>query len=112
MTQISTPRGEEAERLDFWYNRADELYWMAIANQLLDGEYIRRATELDEQGVGEYYRALCNWDMFPNGPHPRLALHPFLLGTLPVRLPAPASQAGKRLQNPGWRRKGRAGPRT
>ena len=85
--QIPTPRGEEAERLDYYYDRADELCLMCEARQVEDGEFCTLAARLDEEGVGEYFRALCDFHSFPNT-RPRLALHPLLNGTLPRRLPA------------------------
>jgi hypothetical protein len=80
MEQISTPRGSEAERLDFWYDRCDELYWMAASNQLSNAKYTELAEELDREGVGHYYRALCDWERCPTFPHACLALHPLLRG--------------------------------
>jgi len=88
-SQIHTPRGEEADRLDYWYDRCDELYWMASANQLDAKHYNELAAALGDEGVGEYYRALCKWELFPNSPHPRIALHPLLRG-FPAR-PEPAA---------------------
>ena len=49
------PRGTEVDRLDYWYNRCDELYWMAAANQLSRTKYTELAEELDREGVGEHY---------------------------------------------------------
>jgi hypothetical protein len=83
--QIPTPRGEEAERLDYYYARADQLCLMAESRQVTDAEYCNMAAILDAEGVGEYFRALCDFHNF--SVRPRLALHPFLHGTLPVRLP-------------------------
>jgi hypothetical protein len=100
--EIATPRGSEADRLDFWYDRCDELYWMAAAGQLDDDQYNALAAALDAEGVGEYYRALCDWERCPTFPHARLALHPLLRG-FPAR-PEPASAARPR--------KAQAGPRT
>jgi hypothetical protein len=94
VTQISTPRGEEAERLDYWFDRCDELYWMAASGQLEDEQYTALAAALDLEGVGHYYRALCAWEAFPTAPHARLALHPLLRG-FPAR-PEPASAARPR----------------
>jgi hypothetical protein len=84
----STPRGSEADRLDYWYDRCDELYWEAASynkKKLSDREYCKRAARLDEEGVGEYFRALCD-DWFTARPH--LDLHPLLQG--PATLPASA----------------------
>ena len=105
--QIPTPRGEEAERLDYFYDRADELCLMCEAKQVGDEEFCRLAQRLDEEGVGGYFRALCDFHSFPNM-HPRLALHPLLNGTLPVRLPAEPGRPPK----PAKKRKGPIGPRT
>jgi len=94
-SQIPTPRGEEAERLDWWYDRADELYRLTSANQLEENQYKDLAAALDDEGVGEYYRALCDWNSFPNT-HPRIALHPLLRG-LPAKGPAgPECSAAER----------------
>ena len=57
---MATPRGEEADRLDWWYDRCDELYYMRKANQLEDDLYHKLAAALDDEGVGLYYRALCD----------------------------------------------------
>ena len=97
--QIPTPRGEEADRLDYWYNRADQLYWMTVDDQISWETHIELATLLDEEGVGEYYRALCSWEHFTM--RPRIELHPLLLGYPPVKLPcvalkAPASEQRRR----------------
>jgi hypothetical protein len=89
--QIPTPRGEEAERLDYWYDRADQLYWMTTADQVSHQQHIELATALDDEGVGEYYRALCAWEHFTM--HPRLAVHPLLLGYPAVKLPCVALKA-------------------
>ena len=83
--QIPTPRGEEAERLDWYYNRADELCLMSEARQVDDELYCALATRLDDEGVGEYFRALCDFHNFSI--RPRLALHLLLRGVLPVKLP-------------------------
>ncbi len=83
--QIPTPRGEEAERLNYYYDRADELCLMCEARQVEDGEFCRMAQRLDDEGVGEYFRALCDFHNFSI--RPRLALRPLLNGVLPVRLP-------------------------
>ena len=83
--QIPTPRGEEAERLDYYYARADQLCLMAEARQLKDEEFCRMAQLLDAEGVGEYFRALCDFHNFSIRPH--LALHPLLKGTPRVELP-------------------------
>jgi hypothetical protein len=77
MSQISTPRGEEAERLDYYYDCADQLCLMALDRQVSEDEYCRRATMLDEEGVGGYFRALCDPTF---NLQPRLALHPLLHG--------------------------------
>jgi hypothetical protein len=100
--QIPTPRGEEAERLDYYYNRADELCLMAEARQVTDEEYCRMAQRLDDEGVGEYFRALCDFHSFPNT-RPRLALHPLLRGVLPVVLPAEAGRPAKKKVQAGLR---------
>ncbi len=86
--QIPTPRGEEAERLDYWYDRADALYWMTVCDQVNYEQHIELATELDNEGVGEYYRALCDWEHFTV--RPRLELNPLLLGVPRVKLPVAA----------------------
>ena len=104
--QIPTPRGEEAERLDYYYDRADQLCLMCEANQVEDDEFCRMAEMLDAQGVGEYFRALCDYHSFPTV-RPRLALHPLLNGTRPVRLPAEPGRPPK-----PKKKTERAGPRT
>ncbi len=101
--QIPTPRAEEAERLDYYYDRADELCLMCEANQIEDGEFCTLAARLDSEGVGEYFRALCDFHNFPNT-RPRLALHPLLNGTRQVRLPAEPGRPPKK-------KAGRAAPR-
>ena len=93
--QIPTPRGEEAERLDYYYDRADELCLMAEARQVTDEEFCSMAQRLDDEGVGEYFRALCDFHSFPNT-RPRLALHPLLRGVRPVVLPAEAGRPPKK----------------
>ncbi len=104
--QIPTPRGEEAERLDYYYARADQLCLMAEARQVKDEEYCLMAQRLDEEGVGEYFRALCDFHNFSI--RPRLALHPLLNGTLPVRLPDEPGRPAK----PKKKRKERVWPGT
>jgi hypothetical protein len=101
--QIPTPRGEEADRLDYFYDRADELCLMSEARQVKDEEFCRMAEKLDAEGVGGYFRALCDFHNFSL--RPRLALHPLLNGTLPVRLPDEPGRPAKP------KKKARAGPR-
>ncbi len=96
--QISTPRGEEAERLDYYYDRADELCLMSEARQVTDEEFCRMAQRLDDEGVGEYFRALCDHHSFPNT-RPRLALHPLLRGVRAVVLPAEAGRPPKKKES-------------
>ena len=100
--QIPTPRGEEAERLDWYYARADELCLMVEAHQVADEDFCRMAQRLDDQGVGEYFRALCDFHSFPNT-RPRPALHPLLRGVRPVVLPAEAGRPPKRKGQAGHR---------
>jgi hypothetical protein len=104
--QIPTPRGEEAERLDYYYARADQLCLMAEARQVTDEEYCRMAEMLDAEGVGEYFRALCDFHNFSI--RPRLALHPLLNGTRSVRLPEEPGRPPK----PKKKRRVLNGPRT
>ena len=78
----STPRGEEADRLDYWYDRCDELYFMRKANQLDDDLYHKLAAALDDEGVGEYYRALCDPSFTTR---PKQDLNPLLRG-YPLKL--------------------------
>ena len=99
--QIPTPRGEEAERLDYFFDRADELCLMCEARQVEDELYCTLAARLDDEGVGHYFRALCDFHNF--SVRPRLELHPLLNGTLPVRLPAEPGRP------PKPKKKGRAG---
>jgi hypothetical protein len=85
---ISTPRGSEADALDYWFDQCDVLFWEASSSskkKLCNEEYCRRATRLDDEGVGHYYRALCNWELFPKEPHPRLVLHPLMQGPVSAK---------------------------
>ena len=93
--QIPTPRDEEAERLDYYYDRADELCLMCEARQVTEEDFCRMAQRLDDEGVGEYFRALCDFHSFPNT-RPRLALHPLLRGVRRVVLPAEAGRPSKK----------------
>ncbi len=79
---VSTPRGDEAERLDYWYDRCDELYWMRKANQLEDELYHKLAAALETEGVGEYYRAMCDPSFTTR---PKQHLNPLLRG-YPLKL--------------------------
>jgi hypothetical protein len=79
---IPTPRGEEAERLDWWYDRCDELYFMRKANQVEEELYHKLAAALDKEGVGEYYRALCDPSFTTR---PKQDLNPLLRG-YPLKL--------------------------
>ena len=86
---MATPRGEEADRLDYWYDRCDELYYMRKANQLEDDQYQRLADALDHEGVGLYYMALCDPSF---NTRPKQGLNPLLRGfplTLAKNLPKP-----------------------
>ena len=90
---MATPRGEEADRLDYWYDRCDELYHMRTANQLEDALYHKLAAALDDEGVGLYYRALCDPSF---NTRPKQGLNPLLRGyplklalNLPKTLPVP-----------------------
>ncbi len=74
------------------------------ARQVEDGEFCTLAARLDEEGVGEYFRALCDFHNFPTT-RPRLALHPLLNGTVQVRLPAePGRPLKKKKKEPIFRR--------
>ena len=79
---MSTRRGEEAERFDYWYDRCDELYFMRKANQLDDDLYHQLANALDGEGVGLYYRALCDPSFTTR---PKQDLNPLLRG-YPLKL--------------------------
>ena len=79
---MATPRGEEADRLDYWYDRCDELYYMRKANQLEDDLYHTLADALDDEGVGLYYRALCDPSF---NTRPKQGLNPLLRG-YPLKL--------------------------
>ncbi len=79
---LSTPRGEDAERLDYWYDRCDELHWMRRANQIEDELYHKLSEALENEGVGEYHRALCDPSFTTR---PKRHLNPLLRG-LPLKL--------------------------
>jgi len=84
---ILTPLGSEADALDYWFDQCDVLFWLAASSnkkKLSDEAYCKMATRLDDEGVGHYYRALCNWELFPKEPHPLLVFHPLTPGR-PVR---------------------------
>jgi hypothetical protein len=100
--EIPTPRGEEAERLDWWYDRADELCWMSEARQVEEEQYCKLAQALDDEGVGEYFRALCDFHNFSVRPRPEL--HPLRRGYPMRRLPLEPGRPKK------VRPKERAGP--
>ena len=77
-----TPRGEEAERLDYWYDRCDELYWMRKANQVQDELYHKLSAALEIEGVRKYHRALCDPSFTTR---PKQHLNPLLRG-YPIKL--------------------------
>ena len=79
---VSTPRAEEAERLDYCYDRCDELYRMRKANLVEDEVYHKLSASLETEGVGEYHRAL-NDPIFTT--RPKQHLNPLLCG-YPVKL--------------------------
>ena len=85
---ILTPLGSEADALDYLFDQCDVLFWMAAHTQMSDEAYCKMATRLDDEGVGHYYRALCNWELFPKEPHPLLTFHPLAPGW-PVRARSP-----------------------